>query len=320
MLNNLFRILGLSLLLASTPLLANTALPTPTHTSAKPLNGIVAVVNSDIITQAEFNLAILAAESQAAGRHVNIKNNADFKKQVLDQVIYQHLQLQIAKKNGLTASPKEVNNAVQRIIQNSGLSKNAFTEKLTRTGLPYASFREQVKKQLITEKIQHQALGDKVRVTDAEVAAYRKAHHIANNHFEYHITDTVVPLPDNPSSAEVRTAKKTAYTLSKRMKQNAANTEADTRDLGWLTLEDLPELFVKPIQSMTVGATSAPIKAANGFHIITLEGRRQNKKAVTNAQVRNLALQEKFLKELQAWLKTLRESAYVHINKNAYET
>src|SRR3990167_6188048 len=134
--------------------IAKPPLPIPNNTPEQPLNRIVAIVNSDIITQTELNQALRGAEQQLSQNGMPPPSKTALEKQVLNQLIFMKIQLQIAQKNHITVSEEEVDAAIGRLAAQNKISVPTLKEALAKEGLSYPYFRNKIKQQLIIAKLQ----------------------------------------------------------------------------------------------------------------------------------------------------------------------
>ena len=287
--------------------LANHALPTPNATPMKPLNGIAAIVNDDIITQSQFDHAVIAAKQQLTQSNIPVPNTATLKKQVMDQLIYQHLQLQIAKRNNIEATDKQINEAMAGIAEQNKIPVAELKTKLAQEGISYHTFRSQISKQIIISQLQHQAVSN-VSVSKKDIADFRAQHKAELNPTQYHVANLL--LPSKTKAEQLMKKLRTSHLHFDQLMQDHPGSS----DLGWRNLNDLPTLFSNAIQQKKPGTIAGPLHAANGYHIIKLLGTRNKSGGPTDTQVQNILMQQKFQKALQKWLQQLRHSAYIHIN------
>lgn len=281
------------------------ALPMPT-TSTENLNRVVATVNNDVITQDEFNAALTQASQQlAASANPNAMDPDKLKEMVLQQLIDQKLQLELAAQANLTVTNAEVSQAISRIAEGYHFTPSQLKEKLAQEGMSYDAYQKLIHKQLLVHKVQESAIGAGVTVTDQDIQTVRtqyQAHMNAQRAF--HIIDAVCP------------DEKTATQVIKELQQgkNSKNIrEATVKDLGWKTGNDLPNVFLATVSSMKPGDISKPIQAPNGLHVLQLVAVKGNDSAISEAQLRNYAYQMKFQQAVEKWLKTVRKTAYIKI-------
>lgn len=292
-------------------------LPAPTITPKQLLNQIVAVVNDEIITQNEFTHAVGIAKQQFVQERVPLPDGQTFKQQVLDQLIYQKLQLQLAKQNNIKVTNKEISAAVARIAAQNHFSGTALKQKLAQEGMTYKQFSSQLQRQLIISKLQHQTVGSDITINKSEIAAFKKQHQKQLTLTQYHVATILIPLFDSATQAQINYTKGKAILVLNKLR-NGSSFKTSMKiypgsiDLGWRTANDLPQVFVSVITKMKPNEILGPIQAPNGFHIIKLIDKKA-KSSLTDQQVQQIVYQQKFDQALQKWLLQLRHAAYVRI-------
>lgn len=274
--------------------------------SSENLDRVVAVVNSSVITRNELDAAMTQASKQlAASANPNAVSDTKLKQLVLQQLIDEKLQLELAERAKITISDKQVTQAIQRIAQGYQLTLPQLKEKLQQEGMSYTAYRKMIHKQLLVHQVQQSAIGNKVTVTPADVDAVLAQYQAqSKNQQAFNVIDIVVDT------------KQHAEQIIGQLKNGAdINTVApnNTKDLGWKTAETLPSLFLQQLESMQTGDVAGPIQAPNGFHVIKLMGMHGNGTTPTQAQLKNMAYQMQFQKAVEEWMKTIRKTAYVKI-------
>lgn len=289
----------------------------PTITPEQSLNKIAAVVNDEIITQSEFTHAASIAKQQFAQEHISLPNKQTVKRQVLDQLIYQTLQLQLAKRNNIEVTNKEVDAAVARIAAQNHFSRTTLQQKLAKEGIAYKQFRGQLQKQLIISKLQHQIVGNDIAINESDITAFKKQHQKQLALTQYHVATILIPLSDSSTQAQINHARGKAILVLNKLR-SGSNFEIGMKmhpgsiDLGWRTASGLPQVFASAIIKMKPNEIVGPIQAPNGFHIIKLVD-KEVKGNVTDQQVQQIIYQQKFEQAVQKWLLQLRRAAYVRI-------
>ena len=323
MLKTIIRLIAISLLTISAASMAQSILPEePNATQEQPLDQIAVVVNNEIITQSEFNHALAAVKQQFTQHHIPMPNKKVFQKQVIDQLIYQKLQLQLTKRNKIKASDEEINAAIVRMAAQNQLSQSAFKEKLIQQGISYREFRNQIKKQLLISKLQQQVIANDITISESDIVAFKKQHQAQISAARYHVATILIPVPEGVDATQVQInhAKKKAFLVLKQLRkglsfESAMSTHPGSSDLGWWSISDLPQVFISSIRKMKPNEVLGPVKAPNGFHLIKLLG-KENQDMANSQQIQHAVYQKKFEKTLQQWLWQLRHSSYVHIYIN----
>lgn len=285
--------------------------------AAEPIDGVAAVVNNEVITQQELNNAITGTTHRIAQSGMQMPPADVIKSKVLEQMILQKLQVQIAKRAKVTATEAEVDEAIANIAKNNHITVAELKGKVAQEGTSYAQFRDTIKNQIILNKVQREAVMSKVKKpTEKEVQAmYKQLQQQSQGAAQFHVLDVVIPTEDG-SLAENIHAKM----------QQGANPEDITKqysqtkfnDLGMQASNNLPEIFLSQLQTMRVGQVSSVIKAPNGFHVLKLVAidKKAATQKVTLEQAKMMVVQQQFQKALQDWLAQLRQSAYVKITNS----
>ena len=305
-----------------------------TASTTTPINSIAAIVNSEVITTVELakQQAFFAANLQAS--HTELPPEDVLRNQVLDQMIDQNLQLQIAKQNGIQVDDTDVTAAVKNIATKNGKTIAEMYASVRPMGLTPAAFRDEIRKELIINKLQEQQVASKITITPEEVADYLNSNAGQSlDTIEYHLGDILVTFPSGaPTAAQINETKQKAQDILANIKKGAdfqtvavANSKGDNAlqggDLGWRQLLQMPSVFASQAIHMQTGDVAGPIYTENGFYILKLLGTRsqdKNKaKAMTPTElketVENLIFQRKLQERLQTWVIQLRSSAYIKI-------
>ena len=272
--------------------------------AAESLNGVVAIVNNSVITQTELDGAMAQAKQQlAASANPKALSDAKLKQMVLQQLIDEKLQLELAERAKITVSDQQVTQAIQHIAQGYHFTVPQLQEKLKQQGMTYASYRKMIHKQLLMHQVQQSAIGSKVNVTPQDVSVVSAQYQAQmKNQQAFDVIDILV---DTKQQADQILAQ---LKSGKDINSVAPN---NTKDLGWKTADTLPSVFLQQLITMQTGDVAGPIQAPNGFHVIKLMGMHGNSATPTALQLKNMAYQMKFQKEVDKWMKTIRKTAYI---------
>ncbi len=252
-----------------------------------PLDKIAVVVDDSAILQSEIDKRIADVQFQFAQRKSPLPPDDVLRKQVIEQLVLESLQLNMATRAGIRIDDTELNGSLTDIAKQSGLSLQAFQQKLDATpGASYAEVREQVKRELMINKLRQRRLQDRIRITDQDVQNFLKSPSgQAELASEFRLGHILVALPDEASPQDIAAgeekARKALAELSagKDFAQVAATySSAETAlkggDLGWRKAAQLPTLFAAQAEKMQTGEVAGPVRTPGGFHIIKLLAKR----------------------------------------------
>lgn len=292
------------------------------------LDQIVAIVNEDVITRSELNQTLAIVKMQMAQAHIAAPAKAVLQKQALDQLINKKLQLQIAKQAGIQVTNADLDKAIQSVAQQNQVSVSMLYSRLKQEGMSISDYRDEMRDQLVLQKLQQQEVISKITITPDEINNFIHSNVWQHNEAkEYHIEDILIPFSATPSTEEITAAKMRAKDILAKLHQGknfraAAQAESsDTHaleggDLGWRKLPEIPSAFADRIIRMQANDIAGPIQTSNGFHIIRLAGVRKlaaSQPAPNRKQVESLLMQRKFEEGVQNWVSKLRSQAYIEI-------
>ncbi|MGD2112063.1 MAG: peptidylprolyl isomerase [Gammaproteobacteria bacterium] len=297
--------LALWLLCAGAAFAADIPADSPSVPQQGPLNRIVAVVNDGIIVSSELDDAMANVIAQLRAKGTQLPDRDVLERQVLERLVVEKLQLQLATANGMTIDDSTLNSEVQNLAHNNNLSVSEFRDVIERDGFSYATFREDLRKQLLIQELRRQMVSSRIRVTDQEIdnllATLRAS---GAGDVEYHLAHILVAIPEAASPEQVQEAEQRATDILQRLRANAdfaetAIAESDGQtaleggDIGWRSLGQMPELFVEPLEGMQTGDISDLIRSPGGFHIIKLvEKRGDERHIMRQTHVRHILLKE----------------------------
>jgi len=246
------------------------------------IDRIVAVVNDDVIVHSEMQTRLRSVIDQLGKSGVPAPPRDVLEKQVLEQLVLDRLQMQIAARTGIRVDDETLNRQIADIAQQNNLSLREFRDILERDGFDFGSFRENIRNELIKSRVQQRQIQDRVQVTDRDIDNYlaTQAKQGGNNP-EYRVSHILVAVPDGASPEDLTEAREKVEDIIARLNAGAnfgraAAAESDGRqaleggDLGWRKAGELPTLFEEVVPKLEKGEISDPIRSSSGFHLIKL--------------------------------------------------
>ena len=262
---------GLALLMGLSPL---------GYAASQPLDQIVAVVNQDAIMQSDLDRRIDQVKKQLSTRNVQAPGGDALRQQVLDRMILEDIQLQMAKKANMSVDDDQLSQALRQVAKGNNMTLDQFQAMLRKQGVSFDTVRDQVRRELLVSMLQKQQVASRVTIPEREVDQYLDKMG-AQDQASYHLAHILITLPENPTSAQVTAAREKADALRQKIRsgqesfnQAAARVSSDPAleggDLGWRPRNELPTIFADVVPGMSAGDVSAPIRSSSGFHLVEL--------------------------------------------------
>ena len=268
------------------------------------LDKVVAVVNDNVITASELDAQVVALRQQLASTKATIPPEEVLRKQVLRHLIDVDIQLQLAKRNDLTIDTAELDQSIEKIATSNHMTLPQLREELQKQGMSWESYRDNVRKEMLIGRMQQQAVGKDVIISSQQVEDYLKTAHYSDKEQQvYHLQNIVVPLPEEPTTEQVKRAKSKADALLAKIKrgedfstmaiaESSGEYALEGGDLGERHLAELPEIFAEHVVDMNVGSVVGPLRTDNGFQLIKLVAVQGNEDhhEVTKTHVRHILI------------------------------
>jgi len=243
---------------------------------------IVAVVNEEAISYSELQKEINTLEVELKQRKTQLPPRKEFEKQVLEHLILNRLQLQLADKTGIKVDDSTLNSAVSKIAEQNGMKLEVLQQTLEQDGLHFEDFRKRVREEVMIQRLQQRQISNSVTVTDREVDNFLTSQaKQTNSENEYHLLHILIAVPEGASPEIIATKKAKAEKLLKSLQEGAdfkqtAISNSDGRqafeggELGWKKIGEIPSLFSEVIPTMQAGEIKGLLKKSSGFNIVKL--------------------------------------------------
>jgi peptidyl-prolyl cis-trans isomerase SurA len=293
-------------LLALAGLLLIAPVPAATGTAGPaPLDHVVAIVNNDVITDAELQDRIQLVKNNLRGKPGQLPPEPLLRKQILDSLILERVQLQRARNTGIEVSSDELQQAITSLAQRNKVSVAQLQKNMAREGVAWPAVIAQLKTQLTIQHLLSREVHGRVRISDSDVESFVKARQEQNNSgVEYNLSHILLPVPQNASPEARARVRRQASKLRQEIIKGAAFSTvaiANSKDqyalegglIGWRTAAQIPELFVQALIQLNPGEVSPVLSSQNGFHLVRLNDRRggdTQKFAVTQTHARHILI------------------------------
>ena len=196
------------------------------------------------------------------------------REQVIESLIIEELQLQLADRYGIRISDEELNNTISRIAANNNYQLEEFIKFIENDGSSYVDFRENVKKQITIQRVQRGRVGSEIDITEKEFEAFLETNESLSE-LEPELLVRQILVKDINIANEIYEKIQDGVSFESIAKSEPSNTYKKNNGLmDWRKAIDMPELFSKAINLKSVGFVSEPIKSGAGYHILKLEEQR----------------------------------------------
>jgi len=253
------------------------------------LDRVVAIVNDEALTQYELNEQKRLVLAQMKSQNVTPPPADVLEKQLLDRLITERALLQFAKESGVRVDDTQVERTILRIAQDNKLSADEFRKLLGREGIAYAKYREDIRNEIVVQRLREREVDGRITVSDAEVDNFLATQNAqTGGDVEYRLAHILVIVPEQASPEQIDAKRRRAEEALKQVRDGAdfgqvAAGFSDAQDalqggaLGWRAPARLPSVFADLVRGMKPGEVSGVLRSATGFHVVKLlETRSRN--------------------------------------------
>jgi len=270
---------------------------------AEKLDGIVAVVEDDIILESELAQEVAAVIGKLKANNVQMPPENILYKQVLERLIIGALQSQLAQKAGVNVTDEILESSMIEIAGQNGMNLSSFKQEIIAQGMSYETFKESVRKEIIINQLRNHEIGSRVKVSEQEVDHYLETEISSEEQkIKYLLGHILISVPEGASATTIQTEETEALSVIKQLRKGSdfmqmAVSVSDGAnalqggDLGWRTLNQLPTLFVDVVKTMSKGDVAGPIRSPGGFHILKLlDSTGIDSHMITETRVRHILI------------------------------
>lgn len=242
---------------------------------------IVAVVNSEPITRNELANRTERLRKQLISEGASVPATGVMNREVLERLIFEKVQLQLAREAGITVDDLAVNQAEASVARQNDVSKDAMYRQLAGDGISPAQFRSELRTQLVLQRLREREVNSGIKVSEFDIDQYLREQQPKNGTagLELNLANILIAVPEGASSAVVSEREERARSVAERARKgddfaalakefSDAPEAAQGGQMGLRPAERYPELFLKAAAALPVGGIAGPVRSGAGFHIL----------------------------------------------------
>jgi peptidyl-prolyl cis-trans isomerase SurA len=260
------------------------------------LDRIAAIVNDGLVLRSELDLQMDAVTKRLKEQKVELPPESVLKTQVLERLVVQEIEVQRAKRIGLTISDEQLNTALQDIAARNKIPFDQLPTALQAQGVDYKQYRESMRKELTLSTLRQRDVIAHINVSPHELEQYLARQQNAATNDEFNVSHILLSLPAAATPEQIDQIGKKAKDISERaakgedfgqlaIANSNSQTALDGGQLGWRKGSQLPQFILDLVTKMKPGDVSDPVRTPSGFHIVKLTERRSGEAPVIVNQI-----------------------------------
>mgnify|MGYP003624340533 FL=1 len=253
---------------------------------AEPMDRIVAVVNNEVLLESELVDMEQTVRQQLHQRNAAMPPSDVLRKQVMERLILQRVQLQKADSIGIRVGDDALNAALKQIADNNKITLREFRDVLAKDGYDFADFRDSIREEMVISRLRKSQVEDRVVVSDREIDTYLTTQAVqGGSETSYHLLHMLINVPEAASPEQVQSAQDRLNKIQELLNAGGDFSEVaagysdgqnalEGGDLGWRKKGELPSLFSDVVPGLAVGEVSKPLRSGSGYHLVMVKDKK----------------------------------------------
>ena len=313
----MIRTIALASLMAISGTMACAQEIAPVQPEALQIEGIIAVVNDEPISFTDVRQRARLLLLSLGGQQPTPEQVQQITTQALEQLIDEKLQLQEAAEYEVEVSDDDIANSIDRLAQQSGITRDALLQSLIQSGINPISLEEQTRADIAWRRIMGGLYGSRIRVSDNQITEQIKRLQADAQKEQYLASEIFLYAPTDEDRAQALTA---ANSILEQLRAGApfevaaqrfssAPTAATGGDMGWVVLDDFDDARTAALRAMTEPGLTAPIAVDDGVYILNFRGKRDPSEKTTLVDVTRITVNDGSEENLKAAMSNISECA-----------
>jgi len=259
-----------------------------------PLDQVAAIVDQGVVLESEIKTLISTVKRNAETNNQTLPSDKVLRIQAIERLIQTSLQMQLAQRMGIQISDPQLEQTITNMTSRDGTTPEQLRFKLAEEGIAYDSYRENIRRELITGEVMRSNVRRRVYITPQEIDNLLKLiEQQGEDQVEYHLGHILVDFPQQPTDEDIDASRVRANRVLKLLKDgsdfakmaitsSSGSKALEGGDMGWMNINAMPTLFAEAVQGKEKGTIVGPIRSGAGFHILKLKDIRGQQKVEIN--------------------------------------
>ena len=238
------------------------------------LDRVAIIVDEGVVMESQINELLLSTKLRSAEQRIQLPPDNALLDEIKEQLIIQELQLQRGQDFGVRISDTELNQTFAQIASTNGVDIEKFIDEYEASGQDYEKLREEVRRDMIIQRVQRGIVGGLINITDQEIDGF-----LATEEAIAQLTPELlvrqIQVKTKALAEEVLKKIDEGESFKDLVESNSINQNRSQGGLmPWRKINEMPSIFANAMKEQSLGFISEPIETGSGFHLLKLEDKR----------------------------------------------
>ncbi|HTE40533.1 MAG TPA: peptidylprolyl isomerase [Steroidobacteraceae bacterium] len=258
---------------------------------------VAAVVGDGVILTSQLDREVERVTMRLRENKTELPPRSVLRKQVLERLVVQEIQMQRADRIGMRADDEMLNNALEDVAKRNQIAFSQLPDALRQQGIDYRDFRDDIRRDIIMQMLRQRDVYSRINISPRELEQFlARQSRLPNQSAEYNLSHILVSVPVAATAEQVAAREARAKEVYDKLKAGGdfaqlavaysdSSTNVEGGSLGWRKSAELPSIAAEVIPKMTAGDVSEPVRAPSGFHLFKINEVRGGEQQSVQAQV-----------------------------------
>ena len=238
------------------------------------LDKVAIIVDEGVVMESQINELLMSTKLRSAEQGIQLPPDDALLDEIKEQLIIQELQLQRGQDFGVRISDTELNQTFAQIASSNGVDIEKFIDEYEASGQNYEKLREEVRRDMIIQRVQRGIVGGLINITDQEIDGF-----LATEEAIAQLTPELlvrqIQVKTKALAEEVLKKIDEGESFEDLVESNSINQNRSQGGLmPWRKINEMPSIFANAMKEQSLGFISEPIETGSGFHLLKLEDKR----------------------------------------------
>ena len=238
------------------------------------LDRVAIIVDEGVVMESQINELLLSTKLRSAEQGIQLPPDDALLDEIKEQLIIQELQLQRGQDFGVRISDTELNQTFAQIASSNGVDIEKFIDEYEASGQNYEKLREEVRRDMIIQRVQRGIVGGLINITDQEIDGF-----LATEEAIAQLTPELlvrqIQVKTKALAEEVLKKIDEGESFEDLVESNSINQNRSQGGLmPWRKINEMPSIFANAMKEQSLGFISEPIETGSGFHLLKLEDKK----------------------------------------------
>ena len=238
------------------------------------LDRVAIIVDEGVVMESQINELLLSTKLRSAEQGIQLPPDNVLLDEIKEQLIIQELQLQRGQDFGVRISDTELNQTFAQIASTNGVDIEKFIDEYEASGQNFEKLREEVRRDMIIQRVQRGIVGGLINITDQEIDGF-----LATEEAIAQLTPELlvrqIQVKTKALAEEVLKKIDEGESFEDLVESNSINQNRSQGGLmPWRKINEMPSIFANAMKEQSLGFISEPIETGSGFHLLKLEDKR----------------------------------------------